>query len=366
VGVVIPVTAVKKTVGQFLDDMIALAPTWTWGVNASRKVFIAPAPTNTVGLDEANGVIPEFEECDAERLVSAVNFVLGKTVPFGWYGALDQETSPDLEYRRLGNQTWGRAWDTKTIAPLDGLKDVAGQSVSLVSGTLLSGSMSSLSDGNPATGIVVRSDAYDPTTPLFEVLSFEVDLPANTTAHGVLLRWDLDWVSEIYTLNTGSISIGRRTNLTNAPNGVSLMTIRPEAPGDTVKIRVLLYPNSKNGQTDISIRECRVLQLDTARLNAWADSSMHYPATNPVSIFNPGLVGPCRYINLTRRNSSGGVSETLNGLEVATLEYRITAEEYEVTTVKCGQAFSADELAQAAIINGKARAAFVDAVRIAR
>ena len=356
-----------EKLGDFLDDMAAslpgfvvpegetytyqgieftegdIIPPVTWGVDRLRRIFFLRDFAEH-SLTEAPGETHvEFNELDAEGVVSAVRFDFGR-VHEPRHLALPLRQAPPAILTYLAESddvgTYGRVTKRVPIPPMVGMfQNVPGLVVEDGGGT----NPANLLDGDPETSSEITLDGNGNATielrftmGTVDALLFEADEDA---------RLDLAVVDEVGDATT-TVSFTRiRDPLILMPRlerNRAFFILRGEA------------------SASVDVYQARALKLDEDLLDRMANAYFRFPAADPGRLTRPGdVLTPRPRIELTLADS------TVLEVGASRYTYSFTRRQGVQTEVRLGQPFDPELLQEAAVIQAKADRAELRAVNYA-
>ncbi len=335
-----------NSLGTLLDALADSVPGVVWGVNANREVFFGLVTGNTPIDEGVIGTQITWEDTDADSLVTAVRWIIGGKVAHISVSPLEAVYGRSVITRGLDTNLvpYENITYTETLANVDVTQTVTGAQTGRV--------LTRYQKFAGGTMDVVRTPSQN-----YDRISVEVKKIRNSGT-GEL--------NAAFQMETGAPSFTRLYPLTEN-NNVNLaysdkFTLGAGVAG--VDVFMALYCDQAH-IWEVYAFDFQV--VSTSRLDEMATALYKLPATAPATVRMQGLIPPAPTAIITRRaqpqNPASAITETLT-LPAAQYEYRITGEEYGVTTVKIEQPDTPERLAYNNLIKARDLNATIEAIRI--
>ncbi|MEY4529774.1 MAG: hypothetical protein RLZZ156_495, partial [Deinococcota bacterium] len=353
---------------DFMNQMAALVGGSTWGVDSSRRVFFRVPTATSMAFDEATiGTEIDWEDTNAEDVVTAVRWIgpNGLThyssdgILTGQYGQEVLEVPLDPAFIRwldagavYGYTSQPGGTVSSTATSYGGATSVTGglNAAYLVDEEIGGTSFVSIGGGgigDTSQQLTATANAnYDRI--LFKAQAYRFLTNNPTNADLIVTR--------------GSTRLYPQSNQTELPLPSWLTNIALEYSGSNGDVVTVNYTGNQYVQLNVATLMFQV--LDRNYLDELARGYYKVPSLDPAAIKRTEIVEPARDAVITRRDSSGASLGAVTR-RIETLEYRFNRNDYGSTTIRVGQATSAESLAQADIIRSRDNTARASAARFA-
>jgi hypothetical protein len=373
-----------RSVAAVLDYLASAIPGTSWGINADRKVFFGVA-TGTVAIDESvTGTLIQWEDANAEHVYNAVRWMIaqlqppdflavtvpaGTTNPFSGY-ELEEGWLTRLSQRATTIGTSVQQFTPPPETLVAAIKKQTGGTVTFGNGATALVNSGNVQDGtSTAAQLTLSAGGLGAVrveySSALNLIGMYLDLPDYTKAFLVRVRrWNAtygDW--------TGSYATTIQSNNVKTTKGFYFMAADEilgrfwDAGHNRSCVEIYFYEGTASQV--VNIGELRAVTLDSAFLDNIAQNTYRSPAQDPATAVIQDIIAPGTTANITRRNpNTGAILATLTR-PAKSFEYKITLDDYTITTIKIGQEFDPEQEARDAIIKARDNLAAVEAVRVA-
>jgi hypothetical protein len=347
-----------NNLATYLDELVKTVPGLSWGVNADRKLFFgAIGGSQAIDL-RTRGVDATWRESTSEDLCNAVLWVGPRTSNKG--RVREQQTNPEVFLKHFSAGDGAHGWAVKSLSvpPEYGngmlVPLTEGVTFTLEAGSIMSGTLGTLSDGSNQTFVTFLPSVTYPS------LAITMHIPAGVKCDGFYLDMlTADPVLWAATDEGGLVPPSDDYAIIDGTYVPAIVALGTETVGRELTVAFNpAWSFIRGGDSQqVKIAELYPVRLNTELLDSIAEGYFRYPALDPATITARRMIDPAPEVTITLPDGS----TIARPAEAFT--YVFTRGEFGLTRVDVGQQFDADEQARAALIKAKSEAAQLRAVQ---